>query len=404
MQPVPENPRAECYRCMRPQAQCLCADVVPVATATRVVVLQHPRESRHPFGTARLLRLWMPQARIEVAHGGFDEVLRHEVEVPEDAAVLYPHPEAVDLAELPHAQMPSTLVLLDGTWAHARRLYKDNPWIQRLRHVRIAPPRPSNYRIRKEPQADFVSTVEALVYALSILEPDNREPRRLIAAFDSMIDRQIELLDVVQRRGRPKKQRNREPKSLSPLLSREDLVVVYAETFLPDGDAARPRDLAQWTAVRLSDGAVFDAVIRPEGPWPTDPHLDHMGLGRDMVEQGLSLAQARAAFDAFAGPGAPVAAWTKTTLDWSHGVLDPGRGRVVLKIDYSNLRNRRASYCESMMAREGIAERPVAVRGRAGLRLGNAMLVARWLADRRADLHASVGAPPAPASGGPDPG
>jgi DTW domain-containing protein YfiP len=377
--------RALCYRCMRPVAMCLCALVKPVRTKTKLVVLQHPKERRHPFGTARLMRLAMPDAIIETVHGGFDEVLRHEIDVAADAAVLYPHKDAVDLATMPRDQLPSTLVLLDGTWSHAKKLYQHNEWVQRLRHVRIDPPKPSNYRIRKEPQEDFVSTVEALVYALSILEPENEEPQSLLSAFDRMIDRQIDVLDVVQKHGRQKRERNKESRRLSPCLQSEDLVVCYGESALPGGDPSGLRELVQWAAVRLRDGALFDELIRPAQAWPSDDRLSHMGFTRADLERASPLAEVRARFEQFAGTDSPVCAWTKTTLDWASGMLDASRPRAVLKIDYSNLRSRRASYCESMMEREGLPESAVAARGRAGLRLGNAVVVAQWLRQQRVE-------------------
>ena len=35
---------------------CLCSDLPTVPTRTQVVVLQHPHESKHPFGTARFVK------------------------------------------------------------------------------------------------------------------------------------------------------------------------------------------------------------------------------------------------------------------------------------------------------------------------------------------------------------
>jgi hypothetical protein len=48
----PHRPR--CYRCLRPADSCYCAELPSVPTRTRVVILQHPHERTHPFGTARL--------------------------------------------------------------------------------------------------------------------------------------------------------------------------------------------------------------------------------------------------------------------------------------------------------------------------------------------------------------
>lgn len=365
---------------------CLCADVRAVPTRTGLLILQHPRERLHPFGTARLARLAMPQARIEVPYNGWDESLRCEVPVPADAAILYPHADAVDLEQLPVGERPSLLVVLDGTWSHARKLYRDNPWLQRLRHVRLHPRAPSNYRIRKEPQADFVSTIEAIVQALRILEPDNDGLDSLLQLFDRMIDRQIAHLDVVPRHGRPRRQRQRANRRLSPVLDDPRLVVAYAETTMPDGDPDRARELVQWAAVRLADGAVFDAVLRPTGFEPSLDHLRHMALDPAALRDGTTVAAAVAAFAAFAGDGAPIAAWTRTTLEWGEAFA-AGRAGTALKTDYCNLRNHRSSYLETVVAKEGLSPPLVACRGRAADRLANALAVARWLAAERAVLR-----------------
>lgn len=374
-----DAPRTRCYRCLRPTAMCRCAAMPTVPTRTRVVVLQHPHERTHPFGTARLVALCMPNAEVHTAYGGLDGVLRCELPLPADAAVLYPHADAADLAELPAAEHPSTLVVLDGTWAHAKKLYRDNPWLQRLRHVRLHPEAPSRYRIRREPRADYVSTIEAIVQALTIVEPATPRLGRLIDAFDAMIDQQVDHLAAVPRNGRAKRPRQRPPRTVSPLLADERLVLAYAETTLPGGDPGLDRELVHWVAVRLADGAVFDAVLRPRGSGPTPQHLQHMRLSPDDLRSGDDEAIARARFLAFAGPGAPITAWTQTSLDWGASLLAEGTPTTVLKTSYCNVRNRRAGYLEEVLAREALAAAEVTCRGRAAERLGQALAVLRWL-------------------------
>lgn len=384
---VPVRPR--CYRCLRPAAMCRCASMPVVPTRTRIVVLQHPHERTHPFGTARLVALCMPNAVVHTAYGGLAGVLHCEVPLPADAAVLYPHPDARDLAELPAGEHPSTLVVLDGTWAHARKLYRDNPWLQRLRHVRLHPSAPSRYRIRREPRADYVSTLEAITQALAIVEPEIRtEP--LIDAFDQMIDQQVEHTATVPRHERHKHARQRPSRAVSPLLDDPRLVVAYAESSLPGGDTAAGRELVQWAAVRAVTGETFEAVLRPQHQGPSPYHLRHMGLTDADLAAGESPAAARARFLAFAGDGAPVAAWTSTTLDWGTPMLADDTPRTVLKTSYCNVRNMRASLLDDVVRREGLLTAAVACRGRAARRLGNALAVARWLQTRRAALALSA--------------
>jgi len=369
--------RRERSRVCRDQPSAVSPIDDPVADQRTRRSRAHPRERLHPFGTARIARLLLPAARIEVPYAGWSDDLRCELPVPDGTAVLYPHPGALDLAALPAAERPPALVVLDGTWAHARRLYADNPWLQRLRHVRLHPDEPSNYRIRKEPQRDFVSTIEAIVMALRILEPDHGGLDAPLQLFDRMIDRQLAHLHAVPRHGRKRRPRQRPSRRLPPVLGSGDLVVAYAEASMPGGDPAATRELVQWTAVRLRDGAVFDAVIRPRGPWPSASHLGHMQLDAAALHGGEDRGAALQRFGAFARDAA-LLVWTRTSLDWAPDFA-AGRATALLKTAYCNLRNHRASYLEDVVAREGLRPIAVACRGRAQQRLANAAAVAHWL-------------------------
>src|SRR5688572_32003198 len=304
--------RERCLRCWRPSPMCYCAGLPVVATATRVVVLQHPHERTHPFGTARLARLCLPGASVHVPWAGFTGTLECRVDVPPDAIVLFPRADAplLDelLAELPAVQRPSTLIALDGTWPHAKRLYRENPWLLRHRHVRLQPEIQDRYRIRKEPRPDYMSTIEAIVAALQCLEPATRGLGDLLGAFDRMIDRQIAHSAQVMRNGRHKLPRQRESRAVSRLLADPALAVAYAESSLPGGDPTAPRELVHWVAAR--DGCdTFEAILRPAGDWPSPHHLAHMELTAADLEHGEDAAAARERFAAWLGP-APLAAWT----------------------------------------------------------------------------------------------
>ena len=53
------------------------------------------------------------------------------------------------------------------------------------------PDRPSEYRIRREPRAEYVSTIEAVVQALAALEGDRERFAPLLAPFRAMVDAQL---------------------------------------------------------------------------------------------------------------------------------------------------------------------------------------------------------------------
>jgi len=376
--------KMRCLRCLRPQDLCYCAHLPTVATRTRLEVIQHPHERTHPFNTARLVKLCMPNAAVHVPTPGFTGTLELRVDVPADAAVLFPHPGAADLRDLPEQQRPSTLVVLDGTWGHAKRVYRENAWLQRLRHVKLTPSAPSNYRIRREPKPEYVSTIEAIVEALRVVEPGNRDAELLLRAFDRMVDQQIaHRSERVVHRFRSR--RPRAPQAVARALYDPRVVVCYAET-APMAKGAPPgsaRELLHWVAARVDNDEVFEAVLRPEGAQPSDEHLFHMGLTRAQLDCGVSVEEARARFAAFAPDGAPFASWTPTTLAWGKPVLPAPYEHTLLKSSYCNLVQKGSGLLEQVVEREGLALPDVGCRGRAGRRLARSLALARWLRTRQ---------------------
>src|SRR5450432_4674900 len=61
-----QESREMCWRCRRPSRVCYCAAVQPIATRTRVVILQHPRESSVPINTARIAELSLSNSTLHV--------------------------------------------------------------------------------------------------------------------------------------------------------------------------------------------------------------------------------------------------------------------------------------------------------------------------------------------------
>jgi DTW domain-containing protein len=134
---VGRAPRPTCHRCWRPQTTCICATIEPVANRTGIVVFQHPRERFHPIGTARIAALGLQNARIERCAPWSDGAALR-ARLPEGTALLYPTPGGRDLGELRADERPRQLLVLDGTWFLARKIYEAHRWLGELAHVRCA--------------------------------------------------------------------------------------------------------------------------------------------------------------------------------------------------------------------------------------------------------------------------
>lgn len=193
--------RAQCSRCLRPQTHCLCALIPQLDSRTRVLLLQHPSEVGHALNTARLADLGLLNAELRV--GEVFEDLATLLNPPGyQARLLFPGEDAqlIGTAEPSDESLPWLLVVPDGTWRKARKLLHLNPLLAQLPRATLPEGAVSRYRLRKAPGPGALSTLEAIVQALEILEaPTSFAP--LLRPFEALIEGQIEAMgaDTYQR-------------------------------------------------------------------------------------------------------------------------------------------------------------------------------------------------------------
>lgn len=194
--------RPTCERCHRPRSHCLCPYVAPVDHRTRVLILQHPDESGHPLNTARLAVLGLSNADIRVG-----------IHFPELEAVLAENGPGVllfpsgdddttgsETAVRDVPRQPDLLIVPDGTWRKARGIVRANPVLNTLPRLDLPATQRSRYRIRKAREAGALSTIEAVVRALTIMEP-GVDFQPVLQPFEKLIEQQIEAMgpDVYRR-------------------------------------------------------------------------------------------------------------------------------------------------------------------------------------------------------------
>ncbi|WDY59377.1 tRNA-uridine aminocarboxypropyltransferase [Pseudomonas sp. PSKL.D1] len=183
-------PRPRCERCTRPLDHCLCPLIPHLPSRTRVVLLQHPSETSHALNTARLAALGLTNAELRV--GEVFENLEALLQTPGYRPVLlFPGEHAQALCASPSAdELPLLLIVPDGTWRKARKMLYLNPVLEALPKVTLANVPPSRYRLRKAPEPGAVSTLEAVVHALNVLEAPARFDA-LLKPFEALIEGQI---------------------------------------------------------------------------------------------------------------------------------------------------------------------------------------------------------------------
>ena len=345
-----------------------------------MVILQHPRERDMPIGTARMASLSLVGASLRVGMQWTADQLADVVGDPARPPILLaPGPNARDILHDPPPG-PVTLIVIDGTWSQARSLVRRNPFLQTLPRYAFATPEPSQYRIRREPKPEYVSTLEAVMHVLGVLERDPVGVRALLEPMRAMIDAQLHCQMTSARRTsyrRPRAAKPRGPRVPDPFADRfDDLVCVVGEANAwPYSHGAAPNvdELVHWVAHRPSTGETFERVAAPIGALSPNT-VFHTALDEARLRAGVDRESVVAEFSRFLRPRDVVCAWGHYSTDLfaaNGGSRFPDH--IDLRAVAHRLANRKIGSLEefgSTIAPTGVA--PIGL-GRAGRRL--AMIV-----------------------------
>jgi DTW domain-containing protein YfiP len=157
---VPDLSR-RCPGCFFPPALCLCAEAPRVENRTRVFLLRHAQERVRTTNSGRWAALSLSRCEI-VDHAVPGAPLDFSRIPVEGAAVLFPSP----VGGIP-SPPPGTLVVLDATWAQARRMLQRIPALRTL--PRLSLPGQAGERLREPTVKEGMSTIEAVARALDLL-------------------------------------------------------------------------------------------------------------------------------------------------------------------------------------------------------------------------------------------
>lgn len=382
-----------------------------VANQTPIYILQHPREARHPIGTARIAQVGLELVQLHEAGSHDTRGVSLEFPVPEGTAVLYPGEGALALEhalENP-ATRPKALIVLDATWSCAKALWRENPWLHQLPKVALTPAQPGNYRIRKEPAPHCLATIEAIVAALEVIEPQTKGLDGLLVAFQGMVDRHLQLRSATTRGGASgmRTRVRARPRQRQPLLERalDKLVLVYCEgrNALP-GEPTRKvtrrgrghdRPLLRVSAVRLGTWACVDLIAEPPtGPWTAEAieqiavNLRHAQIPTHALTAALTRDEFRARWSSFLQPDDTLVAWNRRNFELYRPEFDPEREVLSLKGCYrAQPQAIDSGSLDLILEREGSASPSAQISdvlpfGRAGERLASAIQLLQMLRER----------------------
>ena len=194
---TPRDLHGHCPRCLLQLEICVCGVMPRVEARTEVVLIRHITELNLTSNTGRFAALALPKSRI-LEYGGGEPFDPAPVTAPR-TALLYCSGPARSLPR-PLPFVPERLVVLDGSFRQARRMYKRVPELRDLPEFSLPAPRVTPTRLRKPPQPEGMSTIEAIAAALSALEgPELAAPlwalhAELVRRADRMRGRKREIV------------------------------------------------------------------------------------------------------------------------------------------------------------------------------------------------------------------
>lgn len=162
--------------------------ISPLDNIWSVHILQHPQESRHALGTARIAHLGLTRCTLTAG----EQLAAGD---PADIALIYPGQGSQPLSILKD-QPPRPLLFLDATWRKTRRMLFESPALATLPRYALESPPLSRYRIRREPSTTALSTLEAIVYTLGQLEDAHERYAPLLQVMDSLIEQHIAFMGI----------------------------------------------------------------------------------------------------------------------------------------------------------------------------------------------------------------
>jgi len=176
-----------CQSCQKPLRACICQFFCSIDNQIKVIALQHPSEVNQNKGTLTLLKNSL--SNIEVIEGEdftenkrLNEVINH---YKDTVCLLYPSEKSLNIENLSTSEKhkPKVIIVLDGTWKKSYKMYQLSKNLHNLPHIKLPEGCESLYQIRKTKKDNALSTLEATVLSLTLLENNQTKYKKLIENF-----------------------------------------------------------------------------------------------------------------------------------------------------------------------------------------------------------------------------
>lgn len=159
-----------CEGCNLPELNCLCPYQSVAESRVQVWLITHPIEHYKPTNTGRLIKDVLAPTRVftwyrttpdpELLSLLTDPRYAPFVVFPDDQPDYADRVVAIDAVHEAACERIPVLILLDGTWRQARRIFRKSPYLDMLPVLPLHTERLTRYRLRKPVSESHLCTAE----------------------------------------------------------------------------------------------------------------------------------------------------------------------------------------------------------------------------------------------------
>jgi DTW domain-containing protein YfiP len=150
----------------------MCGYFEHIDTDTKFVILMHPKEFKKvKNNTGHFTHQSLNNSELFVGIDFSEHKRINEIIATHESYILFPSLNAVNLSETnpKRSDKPLAIFLIDSTWACTKKMFTLSKNLNTLKHMSFTTTKISQYEIKNQPDANYLSTIESTLVVLELL-------------------------------------------------------------------------------------------------------------------------------------------------------------------------------------------------------------------------------------------
>ena len=198
--------REKCYNCYRPKSSCMCKYINKIETKTKFIILMHPKEFKKvKNNTGFFTHLSLSNSELFIGIDFTNHKQINKIISTHESYILFPSKDALNLSKenpkkFKKSDRDMAIFIIDSTWACTKKIFTQSENLKKLKHLSFVSQRVSEYQIKKQPESNYLSTIESTLLVLELLNSwrveniEEEEFNKFLTPFYKMIEYQQKLI------------------------------------------------------------------------------------------------------------------------------------------------------------------------------------------------------------------